>query len=192
MSKRAIILHGWKGVPEGAWRPWLKKELEEKGFEVRVPQMPNADNPEVDKWVTHISSVVGTPNKNTYLVGHSLGCIASLRYIESLEAGQQVGGAVLVAGSVDDLGHKELSNFFSKPIDWGKIKSICKKIIAINSDNDDHVPLMHADVFKNRLGAKVIIKHGMKHFCGKDGITELPVALESVLKISCNSLERPH
>ena len=186
MPKRAIILHGWKGVPEGAWRPWLKKELEEKWFDVTVPQLPNADTPQVDEWVKHISGVVGTPGKDTYLVGHSLGCIAILRYLESLKKGQEIGGAVLVAGSIDDLGHKELSNFFSKPIDWEKIKSICKKVIAINSDNDPHVPLMHADVFKNRLGAEIIIKHGMKHFCGEDGITELPVALESVLTISCS------
>lgn len=184
MSKRAIILHGWKGVPEGAWRPWLKKELEERWFEVTVPQMPNADNPRVDEWARHISDIVGTPNKDTYLVGHSLGCIASLRYIESLEAGQKVGGAVLVAGFSDNLGYKELDSFFKKPIEWENIKQNCKKFIAINSNNDYYVPLMHADVFKNMLGAEVIIKHDMKHFCGEDGITELPIALESVLKIS--------
>lgn len=44
MPKRAIILHGWKGVAEGAWRPWLKKE-----FEVILPQLPNADNPQVNE-----------------------------------------------------------------------------------------------------------------------------------------------
>ena len=37
---------------------------------------------------------------------------------------------------------------------------------------------------REKLGAKVIVKHNMKHFSVEDGITELPVALEELLKIS--------
>ena len=34
MNKRVFIAHGWDGYPEEGWFPWLKKELETKGFEV--------------------------------------------------------------------------------------------------------------------------------------------------------------
>ncbi|MCK5233631.1 MAG: hypothetical protein KAJ91_02325 [Candidatus Aenigmarchaeota archaeon] len=108
-----------------------------------------------------------------------------MRYIESLEAGQKIGWTVLVAGFSDILEHKELDSFFEMPIEWEKIKQNCKKIIAINSDNDYYVPLTHANVLRNKLGAEVIIKHHRRNASCRDGITELPVALESVLKISC-------
>lgn len=47
MKKRVFIIHGWSGSPEENWFPWLKKELENSGFEVHVPQIPDADNPEL-------------------------------------------------------------------------------------------------------------------------------------------------
>lgn len=44
---RVFIIHGWEGYPKEGWFPWLKKELEDKGVEVHVPQLPNADAPEI-------------------------------------------------------------------------------------------------------------------------------------------------
>lgn len=40
--KKVYIIHGWEGYPEENWLPWLKLELESGGFEVNVPQMPEA------------------------------------------------------------------------------------------------------------------------------------------------------
>ena len=184
MSKRAFLIHGWEGTPEDAWRPWLKNELEKRGYTVIMPAMPDTYHPKMDGWVNHLTEVVGVPDKECYLVGHSLGCIAILRYIETLEENQEVGGVIFVAGFSDDLGIKELNTFFTKPIDWSKIKSHCKKFIAIHSDNDPYVPLKHGDIFKEKLNAEVIVKHNMKHFSGDDGIIELPVVLDALLKIS--------
>ncbi len=45
--KRVIIVHGWEASPEGGWRPWLRKELEDRGFEVHVPAMPDTNNPKI-------------------------------------------------------------------------------------------------------------------------------------------------
>lgn len=180
--KRVVVIHGFEGEPEDAWRPWLRDELVKKGFSVDVPAMPMPYFPRVDEWVKKITVVVGTPNENVYLVGHSLGCIAILRYIETLNV--EIGGAVLVAGFSDDLGDEKLSNFFEKPIEWDKIKGNCKNIIALHSDNDKNVPLKYADVFKEKLGAKVVIEKGKGHFMGSEGIFELPVLLDELLEIS--------
>lgn len=95
-----------------------------------------------------------------------------------------MGGIILVAGFSDNLGLKEIESFFRSPIDWKKIKSKCGKIVAIFSDNDQWVPLKHAEVFKEKLGAKIIVMHGWKHFSGDDGISEVPKVLEEVLKMA--------
>ena len=184
MAKRVFLVHCWEGYPDYGWYPWFKKGLEAKGFEVHVPAMPDTDNPEFGAWLEHLTRTVGEPGKDCYLVGHSLGCITILRYLESLKEGQKVGGVVLVAGFVSHLGYKELSSFFTTFVDWEKIKSHCDKFVAIHSENDPYVSLHYGELFKENLGAEVIVKHGMKHFSGADGVKELPDALEAVLRIS--------
>ena len=70
--KRVIIVHGWSGYPEEGWFPWLKAELEKKGFEVNVSEMPDADNPRIEKWVPKLAEVVGNLDEETYFVGKVL------------------------------------------------------------------------------------------------------------------------
>ncbi len=186
MPKRAFIIHGWGGYPDKNWFPWLKDQLIKKGFVVSVPQMPESDHPKMDSWLSKLSDEVGKPDKECYFIGHSLGCITILRYLERLEATEKIGGAVFVAAFDDDLGIKELaaSNFFLKPVDWVKVNEHCNNFVAIFSDNDYYVSLDHSDVFKKKLEAKVIVKHAMGHLNEKSGVRELPDVLEAVLKMS--------
>lgn len=183
MQKRAIIIHGWEGSPEGCWIPWLKKQLEEQGLEVITPTMPDADNPKMDNWLSHLTKAVGEVSKNDYFIGHSLGCITILRFIESLKQDQKIGGVVLVAGFCSDLGYDELASFFQTKINWEKIKTHCNNFTAIHSDNDEDVSLHYSELFKEKLGAEKIIEHNKGHFSDDAGIKELPVAFNAILKI---------
>ena len=58
MAKRVFIIHGWEGFPEEGWFPWLKSELEAKGFEVFVPQLPESSNPRILNWVPAVAAAV--------------------------------------------------------------------------------------------------------------------------------------
>jgi len=184
MQKRVFIIHGWEGYPEEGWRPWIKNELEKRGFTAFVPAMPDTKHPKMDAWLGHLTKVVGIPDENCYFIGHSLGCITILRYIETLKENQKVGGVVFVSGFTSNLGYEELESFFKKPIEWERIKSHCNKFVAIHSDNDPYVSLHYGKIFKEKLNAEIIIEHNMKHFSGDDGIMVLPIALDSLLKIS--------
>ena len=185
MAKRVFVVHGWGGNPNGGWKPWLNRELAAKGFEVIMPQMPNPDYPKMAEWVGALAGLVEKPDENTYLVGHSLGVVTVLRYLETLKKGEHVGGAVLVAGLAMDTDIPELKDFFpQKSYNWAEIKRHCESFITINSDNDYYIPLSHGEEFKNHLGAEMIVKHEHGHFSSADGFTDLPVLLECVLKIS--------
>src|SRR3972149_7057895 len=94
--KRVFIVHRWGGSPTADWYPWLKKELEKKGFVVFVPEMPTPDAPKIKSWVETLRKAVGSPDKDTYLVGHSIGCQTILRYLETLRLNERVGGVVFV------------------------------------------------------------------------------------------------
>ncbi len=188
MTKRVFIIHGWEGNPQADWFPWLKRELEKRDFQVFVPAMPNPEKPKMKAWVSNLAKTVGEPDPECYLVGHSLGCITILRYLETLKEGKAVGGVLLVAGFAGDLNFPEykgeLSSFFGKPLDWKKLKITGRRFISIHSDNDPYVPLVNRKTFEEKLKAEAIVLHKMGHLNIESGVTELPIALDSVLKLS--------
>ena len=163
------------------FRPWLKQELEDRGFEVSVPAMPTPDAPRVEEWVAVIEREAAG---NCILVGHSLGCTAILRYLEGAE--KKVAGAVLVAGFVGDMSEEfsVLANFLEKPLEWQRVKRACPKFVAIFSDNDPYVPLSQEKIFREKLGARTMVLHARGHFSSSEGTTELPEALAAVLEVS--------
>jgi len=185
--KRALIIHCWDGYPEYCWYPQTKRELEEQGFTVSVPEMPETHAPQLSLWLPKLKEVIGNPDENLFLIGHSSGCITILRYLEQLGPDQKVGGVVLVAGFTDDLGYEELKNFFETPIDFEKIKTKAKQFVVIASDDDPYVPLKHADILQDKLGADVIIKHSMGHFSGasneEGSCTSLPEVTDTIKKM---------
>lgn len=180
MDKRFFVIHGWKSVPEGCWRPWLKEHLENKGNEVIVPAMPDAVRPKMDEWTGHITGIVGEPDESCFFVGHSLGCISILRYIESLPEDTKIGGIILVAGFTSNLGYDALDSFFQTKIDWEKISGICEKVSVLHSDDDYFVSLNYGDIFKKYLNAKLVVMENMGHFSDDRNITQLPILTELI------------
>lgn len=191
---RVFIIHGWDGRPDEGCFPWLKTELEKKGFNVYAPAMPEPLHPKIDTWVTFLKEQVDTPDERTFFVGHSIGCQTILRYLESLPENTKIGGAVLLAPWIhltDEAYETEEDSEIARPwlqtlIQWDKIKSHSKKFIAIFSDNDPLVPLTDSKIFEEKLGIQTVIEHNKEHFSGSTGIKELPSLLESVLKLRQN------
>lgn len=183
--KRAIIVHCWGGNPDYCWYPWVKSELEKKGFEVTVPAMPDADNPRLEKWLSHLESVVGEPDDELVMVGHSIGTVAILRYLETLSDDERIDKVILVAGFTDPIGFKELENFFEKPLDFSAIKRRSKDgFVAIQSDNDQYVSEQYGVRLRDELGAKLVVKHGAYHMSGdvdgEDSYLELPEVVQEL------------
>lgn len=179
MSKRVVIIHGWGGRPDEGWRPWLSRELNARGYAVTMPQMPNSGSPVEREWVQAIAEAVGTPDEGVILVGHSLGCMAILRYLGSLHSGR-VGAVVFVAGFVTSLGIPEIENFFTAPVDFTSLKARSSSFAAIYSDDDPYVPPVQAQLIRKGLGAKTILAKGMGHFSHSDGCSELPAVLDAI------------
>jgi len=188
--KRVFIIHGWDGYPTEGWFPWLKNKLEKNGFIVEIPTMPDAAEPKINKWVSHLAKVVKDVDIDTYFVGHSIGCQAIMRYIESLDLKKKVGGAVFVAGwftlmNLETDEEKEIAKpWINKSMDFNKIRQRINKFIVIFSANDPFVPIENKKLFEDRLGAKTIVVSGMGHFSGSDGIEELPSAYNAVIEIA--------
>jgi len=185
MVKRVFLVHGWDGSPDNCWFPWLRKELESRGFLVIVPSMPDSESPNIETWVPFLQEQIGALDENTYLVGHSIGCQTIMRALEGMDG--VVGGLVFVAGffnlpNLETEEEKEIAKpWLDTPIDTTKINA--KYVVAVFSDDDEDVPLTDSKLFEQRLNAKVIIETEKGHFSDDDGVKELPVVLEELIKL---------
>lgn len=192
-QKRVFLVHGWGDTPQSHWYQWFKKTIEAKGFVVDIPTMPEPNVPEIDKWVPYLKEKVGTADKDTYLIGFSLGCNAVLRYIEDLEDDVRIGGAIFVAGFTKELNFSTFDDpkgaemiaapWLHNEIDIGKVALHINKSVAIFSDNDPYVPLSNTEFYKE-LGSKIIIQQKSSHFRAQDGFRELHVLLNEFMKMT--------
>jgi predicted alpha/beta hydrolase family esterase len=183
MAKRVFLIHGWHGNPDENWFPWLKTELEKRGIEVISPQMPSKDWPIKEEWVAKIKEVVGKPDDETYFVGHSLGCISILRYLEGLDYDVDIGGVVFVAGFSKSIGKAELENFVNPRIKFENVLVHCGNFVCIFSDNDRYVPLEISHDLQKNLEAKTIFEPGKGHFGSRENMKELLAVLEELIEM---------
>ncbi len=158
--KNAIILHGTGDKNTNYWFPYLKKELEKKGFKVWLPQLPNADTPNIKDWLSFVVEN-GKFTSNTVLIGHSAGAMLILSILEKIKV--KIKQAVLVSGYATSL--RENSESKLKPkLNWNKIKKNVKDITFINSDNDPWgCNDKQGRIMLNKLGGTQIIKYGEGH-----------------------------
>jgi len=192
MNKKVYIIHGWDGSPDEPMLQWLKASFEEKGCEVVVPEMPESTVPKIESWVGKLKDLV-LPDKETVFVGHSVGCQAVLRYLQTLGEEIKIAGIVLIAPwmeldkqTIEEEGQEvvEIAKpWMETPIDFQKVKSHVGKVVAIFSDNDPFVPLSQKNLFEKELSAEIIVENNKGHFTVSDGIDRLASALKAVVEM---------
>ena len=182
--KTTYLIHGWGGSSEGGWFDWLKAELPKKGFNVGAFDMPDTDNPKIESWVKYMEEKIPFEelDKDTYFIGHSVGCQTIMRYLEKFPKQKQIGGCVFVAGWFDliNLEPEEIEiahPWINTKIDFSRITRHTNNILAIFSDNDPYVHLDEAKKFKENLGAQIIIKKNQEHF---DSVEKIPEILKFI------------
>ena len=186
--KKVIIVHRWEGNSHGDWYPWLQQELEKLGCEVHIPDMPDTDVPVIDKWVRKLSEVVGTPNADTYFIGHSIGCQTILRYLETIDT--PIGGVVFVAPwfSLDNLEDEEVTQiakpWIETPVNFEHIKTVAPSIQVLISSNEPYGCIeRNTKILEEKLNAKVFILENKGHFTEDDECKEIPEARNLLLEI---------
>jgi predicted alpha/beta hydrolase family esterase len=167
--KNAIILHGTANTPKGNWFKWLSVELEDRGYEVWLPQLPDADVPNADKYNKLLLNNGFNFNEETLLIGHSSGAVSILNLLQELPGRTQIKAAFLVgafSGPLDKINRREL---FPKSFDFKEIKTRCSKFVFIHSDNDPYCPLDGAKYLAKELNGELIVKKGQGHFNLENG-----------------------
>lgn len=181
--KKVLLIHGFHSSPNGGWRPWLMGELAAADVYACALSMPHPEAPEVDAWVSEIARYAERDAQDEwYLVGHSLGVPAILRFLERVPEPVRIAGVVLVSGPIEPLGDNPSINAFLRPsFDIDAIRSRIGAACVIHGDDDSLVPVSHAEILTKGLSAElVIVPHG-GHLNGSSGWTALPQVRDALL-----------
>ncbi len=162
--KIAFLLHGTGGNDKSYyWFNDTKIYLEEKGYQVWWPQLPNSEKPELIETEDYICDNWPGIDKETIIIGHSSACPVILHLLEWLEV--KIDKAILVSGfyeSIDDQGFSY--RMLPEQFNFGKIAKKAKEIVLINSDNDPWgCDDKHAIPVAEKLVAKFILAKGQGH-----------------------------
>ncbi|MEQ4670301.1 RBBP9/YdeN family alpha/beta hydrolase [Providencia manganoxydans] len=176
-NKKVIIIHGYTASPEKNWFPWLKEQLEQQGVVVKVPAMPDPLSPDPQRWQQHLLDAQIELDKDTVVIGHSLGCVTLLRYLASQQ--QQVGGYLLVSGFTEEQATlPELKAHTDISLDYANLKSLSDKRISIISSNDSIVSPQSSRTLATLLETEVITVENAGHFLDREGFSEFPLILK--------------
>ncbi len=166
IAKKYVLLHGYIGSPEKNFFPRLKNELKKRGAEVYVPKLPDTNDPKVYEQVETVLKSVQF-DKDTVLLGHSLGSVVALKILEKLK--QPVKKTIIIAGFAEN---KFLVDAFAKhAFDWKfdikKIKENAGEIHILRDLTDDVVPVFQAENLKQMFGGVIYDYTAEKpHFSG--------------------------
>ena len=140
----------------------VKNYLIEKGFDVFIPNFPNSEKPIYEDWKKYFEENYEEKlNETSLVIAHSLAPQFVLRYLD--EKNISIGELILVAPTPNDLGLKELTDFFKKDFDAEKIKKLVKKIKIFGSNNDPYLPLSAFEQWTKDLNAEFILVPSREH-----------------------------
>jgi leucyl-tRNA synthetase len=170
--KRFVILHGKRSSPPSSplsgFIPWLAKRLEEKGFEVQVPILPNPNEPNDIEQVEFVKNHC-TLDEQSVVIGHSFGGVVALRL---LEQGIKVNRAILVATPysgtfLDGKERPTVAAAVKKGFDFKKIKEQAKEFYLLYDTGDYVVPISDGEAYAEKLNVNINKVKGQKpHLTG--------------------------
>lgn len=175
-----LILHGIQGHAGIHWQKWLNDQLAAKGHKVLMPNLPNAEHPDRSEWLRIVKEVIADCDlSDLVIVGHSLGVVTALDFIEQSPA--SIKALISVSGFSKDY-NAELNSYFlkEKEINFEKVRKNLKKAVVIYGDNDPYVPQEILKLLADKLNVKpTIIKSG-GHLNTDAGFSTFPELLKII------------
>lgn len=191
---RIILVHGFNANPNMNFHPWLRDELHVAGFEVIAPELPlkmpaRDPNAPVDADIIEginmpalmevMKKEIGYLKNEDILLGHSLGALAILQYLEMVEMTETPRAVILVAAPWK-VSRPELRRLFVDDLDADVLMWKAREFVVIHSADDKLVPIEHGRKLADQLRARFIETATDDHYMG----AQYPVLKETILEIA--------
>ena len=186
-----VIAHGYGASDDSVWFPYLTQRLAAAGHRVTVPRLPETAAPQLEPWRRTYgeAALAAGPAGSTVLVGHSIGGVNVLRFLEQHdpEADGVFAGVLLVAASAHEVGYDELAEFFEGGFDWERIRRSARQFRVLQAADDpvnQPDPTEHVRLFVDGLGATAVVTPTGGHFgAAPDDHVEVPEAVRLVTEL---------
>lgn len=171
-----VNIPGLRNSSEDHWQTILEHKLGEACFRVH---QENWEAPDCETWIQKIESeLVDFDKAQLILIGHSIGCMAIVKWIERFN--HKIKGALLVAPSDSErLGYPTFITGFT-PIPSEKLSF---PSIVIASSNDHVTTLDRSKKFAKDWGSELIILENAGHIEPKSGFGDWQEILELIEKL---------
>jgi predicted alpha/beta hydrolase family esterase len=149
------------------WYPeYLEKALG-KNFKVISPRMPLQDNAKYRDWAILFKRYFSLLSDKFILIGFSLGGIFLAKYLSENKLSKKALSVYMVCPPFNNtLSGEDLVGGFTLKNNLSLIEKNCKNLHLLFSEDDDVVPVTHADKYRKRLkNAHIVIyKNKNGHF----------------------------
>lgn len=108
---KILLIHGLSGHSKENWFPRFKEQMESKGFEVIIPDLPNADKPVLKEWLDGLNKLDIKKDDRLFVIGHSLGGPTACQFV--LRNKLNVEKLILVAPTGISQNNKDWSNLLN-------------------------------------------------------------------------------
>ncbi len=174
MSRRLVIVPRWAGHSGSDFYPWLARTLAAEPSLPYAPvvalDLPEPELPRLDTWPPAIAAALGDDPAqlaDTVVLAHSVGCQATLHALASLPRGARISAMVAVAGWWEvDKPWPSIIPWQTELPDLERAREAIGKLVVLLSDDDPFTSnhLANAALWRNSLGAEVVLISGAKHF----------------------------
>lgn len=158
--KHAVILHGTDSSPDSNWFQWLKKQLEQSGYKVWIPELPGNHTPNRKIYNDFMLSSNWDFTDNL-VIGHSSGAVSVLNLLEDDRCPRINVGVIVSAWADTDktvLDKDQFKNLFpEKGFNFSLIKSKVDKLIFVHGDDDPYCPLEQAQWLAEKTNSEIKI-----------------------------------
>ncbi len=151
-------------------------------FEVIRPKMPLSENAKYRDWKIFFERYLSITNKEIILIGTSLGGIFLAQYLSENKISKKLGGVFLICPPFDgSLSNEDLVGGFRLKSDLSLLSKSTKNLYLLFSEDDDVVPVAHAEKYRKKLpDAKILI---FKNKNGHFQVSEFPEIVKLIKTI---------
>ena len=178
-SVPVVILHGWQGSEAGHWQSWLAGELRAAEREVRYPDLPDADHPQLPAWLDALrATLAGLDDDGFDVVAHSLGAVLWLHHAADPGDSPRPARVALVSPPSPSTAIPEIAAFFPPPIDVDAVRRAADGTVLVGSDDDPYTPEGITAAYGIPLKIATTVIPGAGHLNLDAGLGEWPAVLD--------------
>jgi uncharacterized protein len=176
-SRQFLLLHGVEHhKPPGHWLYQLAEHLGGRGERVSYPQLPDADEPSLERWLDALASeLAALDGDERVVVCHSLGCMLWLHHCTRTTPAQQVDRVLLVAPTSPGVLWPAVESFRPPPLSPEAPAAAARSgTRLVCSDADPYCPEGGRAVFATPLELEFDLIPGGGHLSEADGYGPWP------------------